>query len=208
MLIGGAGPAAAAVCANSSEREALDTRVLQTELVVAALSCGENQRYKAFVGRFENELIKRAGVMKKYFQRSHGGRANKEMNQFVTSLANEASQRSLAESATFCAGATKLFEDLMKVEPKELVKFASARPTAATHDVPLCGQAKREPVTVQASATAPKPAAPTRTAAAAPRSQPVAAGAPKPEPKPKQDATRTAATKPPQQPEAAKESGS
>jgi len=206
MLIGGAGTAAAAVCANPAEREALDTRVLQTELVVAALSCGENQRYKAFVGRFENELIKRAGVMKKYFQRSHGGRANKEMNQFVTSLANEASQRSLAEAATFCAAAAQLFEDLMKVEPKELVKFASARPTASTHDVPLCGQPK--PATVQAAASPAKAAAPTRNVAAVSRSQPIAAGAPKPEPKPKLDATRTAATKPQEQPEAAKGSGS
>lgn len=151
LLSSGAGSAVAAVCAKPPEREALDARVLQTELIVAALSCGESKRYKAFVGRFENELIKRAAVMKKFFARSHGGRANKELNQFVTSLANEASQRSLAEAGKFCTNASQLFEEVLKVQPKDLVQFASARPSASSHGVPLCGEAKKATSTKTAS---------------------------------------------------------
>jgi hypothetical protein len=130
--------AAEAACARSAELSGLQARVLQTELMVAALSCGESGRYNAFVTRFRGELQVESKRMQGYFARVHGGRAGKELNAFVTELANNSSQRSLTEAATFCPQAAALLDDALKMEPKQLRSFAAQQSFADAHGVDSC----------------------------------------------------------------------
>lgn len=44
--------AARTACVSARDEVALNARVLQTELMVAALACGEQRRYNAFVTAF------------------------------------------------------------------------------------------------------------------------------------------------------------
>ncbi len=133
-----ASPVAEAACARSTELSGLRARVLQTELMVAALSCGESARYNAFVTRFRGELVVESKRMQGYFSRVHGGRASKELNAFVTELANNSSQRSLTEAATFCPQAAALLDDALKMEPKQLRSFAAQQSFADAHGIDSC----------------------------------------------------------------------
>lgn len=135
--------AAEAACARSSELSGLQARVLQTELMVAALSCNEATRYNAFVTRFKGELMVESKRMQRYFARVHGGRAKKELNAFVTELANVSSQRSLTQAADFCPQAAALLEDVLKLEPRQLASFAAQQSFADSHGVDSC-EAPRE----------------------------------------------------------------
>jgi hypothetical protein len=130
--------AAEAVCARAAELSGLQARVLQTELMVAALSCGEATRYNAFVNRFRGELVVESKRMQRYFSRVHGGRAGKELNAFVTELANNSSQRSLTEAASFCPQAAALLDDVLKIEPRQLGSFAAEQSFADAHGVDSC----------------------------------------------------------------------
>src|SRR3546814_1871604 len=120
LLVGGAGaaPALAAKCASVADRSALETRMLQTELVVAALSCNERTRYNAFVNKFKGELGDRGKALKAFFNRAHGKDATRRLNAFVTELANEASQRTIAYQGDFCGRSeehTSELQSLMRI---------------------------------------------------------------------------------------------
>jgi hypothetical protein len=129
---------AEAACASAAELSGLETRVLQTELMVAALSCGEAARYNAFVNRFRGELVVESKRMQHYFNRVHGGRAGKELNSFVTELANNSSQRSLTEAGSFCPEAATLLDQVLKLEPRQLDDFAAGLSFAGAHGIESC----------------------------------------------------------------------
>lgn len=113
---------------NAREQAALDVRYLQTELMVAALSCGRpeyHNHYNAFVAKFGNSLKRHSNVMKTYFTREYGAQANKQMDTYVTRLANEASLRSMQQVA-FCKDSGSLFERVTALDAPSLEGFSAA----------------------------------------------------------------------------------
>lgn len=113
---------------NQREQAALDVRYLQTELMVAALSCGNpayHKQYNVFVGRFGKSLKTHANVLKSYFNRQYGKQGTKEMDSYVTRLANEASLRSM-QQATFCQDSAALFQRVTALQPTSLASFSAS----------------------------------------------------------------------------------
>lgn len=113
---------------NVREQQALDVRYLQTELMVAALSCGRaefHQYYNTFVSKFGNSLKRHSNVMKTYFNREYGAQGSKQLDTYVTRLANEASLRSM-QQATFCQDSSALFERVAALDAPSLEGFSAA----------------------------------------------------------------------------------
>lgn len=135
-LLGAA--AVAALCAvaapghadplSAREQAALDVRYLQTELMVAALSCGRpdfHQHYNVFVAKFGKSLKQHANVMKSYFSRQYGAQGIKQLDTYVTRLANEASLRSMQQTA-FCEESNSVFQRITALEPTSLDSFSAS----------------------------------------------------------------------------------
>ncbi|HLF58090.1 MAG TPA: hypothetical protein VI732_00505 [Alphaproteobacteria bacterium] len=139
--------AVAATCASPAEKAALDARVLQSELMVAALTCGENARYNAFVQKFEPELVGFGKALRSYFARAYGKAGENELNQFVTRLANGATiRRTQFTMPQYCASAVNLFNSVLSVELSGLRDFAGQAPFASDSGIESCAvQAAREP---------------------------------------------------------------
>ena len=116
---------AAGACATPKDLAALNARVLQTELMVAALTCGEKARYNAFVVSFKGVLGDRGRSLRALFTRVHGASGKRRLNGFVTKLANEASQGSLAVRGGYCANASALFEEVLNTPPSGFDALAS-----------------------------------------------------------------------------------
>ena len=112
--------------------------MLQTELMVAALTCSQKDKYNSFVKKFSKELVGQSSNMQHYFKRAHGGRATQELNALVTNLANEASQRVLQYPGNFCSDAAMLFDAVLATAPKDFVALAASRPYANAHGVQVC----------------------------------------------------------------------
>lgn len=144
-------PAAEAAkrCASAQERTAIRVRVMQTELMVAALSCRAvpgrdfTGQYNAFVQRHGDKLVNHGRVLQSYFQTRYGEGYRKKLDAFVTALANDASRRSM-NSATFCDESVALFQEVMTVERSGLETWSERR--AAVHPIPVesCGAGGRE----------------------------------------------------------------
>ncbi|MGH8613491.1 MAG: hypothetical protein ACREYF_16115 [Gammaproteobacteria bacterium] len=125
----------AEACAQPHERTALSARVLQTELMVAALSCGNRLLYNAFVRKFRDDLVKQGHSLRLFFARHYAGRGEKDLNILITRLANEASQRSNADRAAFCSQASSLFRQLSHDDLLETLRGSTI---AMRHRIPSC----------------------------------------------------------------------
>jgi hypothetical protein len=162
LLLGGlaaviAGPAIAQSCVQSAERTAFDVRALQSQLMVAALSCNKDNEYNAFVRKFQRDLAASYNGMAGHFRRTAGGAHQRELDGFITQLANVQSQDSIRAGSHYCPLVTPLFQVALNARNvDELATIAVERNVLNPMNAPTC----------TASAPAPtRSAAATRTAA-------------------------------------------
>jgi hypothetical protein len=138
-----AGAAQAAGCADTRERESLTVRSLQTDLMVAALSCNVRDDYNTFVQRYRSHLSVHGHALRRYFQRTYGPRAQRALDRYVTELANQASQVSNADRTAFCAQTAASLDRLLAAADREgghvLTALAAGGSGAAFRDpAPAC----------------------------------------------------------------------
>lgn len=129
---------AAALCVNESQRSALTMRVMQTELMVAALTCDKSERYNQFVRKFEAELISSGKDLRQFFVNAYGAQGQQKLDRFVTRLANEASQRSLKDRAEYCPSAEAIYSDAMQTARNYLWRLADKQSFSDSHGIPTC----------------------------------------------------------------------
>lgn len=113
VSIVGIGAADAIEPRNARETAAVNARLLQTEMMVAALACDLRPQYNQAVRTFEKELVGHGKVLRKMFRRNHGAAAQRHLDKYITRLANEASARSNYDRATYCRTAAALFGDVL-----------------------------------------------------------------------------------------------
>ncbi len=129
---------AADACATPKDLAALNARVLQTELMVAALTCGEKARYNAFVMGFKGVLGDHGRSLRTLFTRVHGAGGKRRLNGFVTKLANDASQGSLAARGGYCTNASALFEEVLNTPPSDFDALAAKPWVRLRHGFASC----------------------------------------------------------------------
>ena len=102
------------------EKEAMAFRHLQTELMVAALSCGREEyrnKYNAFVVRYRPALKRNGRILKTIFKRNYGRKSKRRLDRYVTQLANDVSVRSMERSG-FCTVAGQKFNAVLSASSK------------------------------------------------------------------------------------------
>ena len=119
--------AASVVCSDDilPADQAKAVRVLQSELMVAALACGARTHYGKFVERYKPDLAVNGKALRSHFHTVHGQqRGFAELNRFVTRLANKASGRMASLGADFCTIALQTYDDLLSKDGVELGGFS------------------------------------------------------------------------------------
>lgn len=112
------------LCQVSSSATALAVRTLQSDLMVAALSCGVKGQYNTFATKFKQPLIRNGHVLKSVFDDRFGGHGTKRLTTYVTELANQAAQRMAVHDGNFCADASGLFQTVLALPAGELDRYA------------------------------------------------------------------------------------
>ncbi|HEY9079442.1 hypothetical protein [Magnetovibrio sp.] len=136
----GAASAKAEVCADTAARTALELRVLQSEFMVSALTCGQRASYNAFVTTFKPYLKKQGGQLRAFFTNAYGAKVGaQKLNGTVTRLANMASQNSLSGGTeAYCKAAETRFLNALKSTDKDLAQMARSNPHAGAHGYKAC----------------------------------------------------------------------
>lgn len=106
---------------------AMQVRMLQTEMMVAALSCGAAGQYNAFVRKFAGQLVENGRMLRSHFARTHGKRGSARLDAFVTGLANTASVISIRNSRTFCPNLKAIFQKALSDPNQQLSVLAAER---------------------------------------------------------------------------------
>lgn len=125
---------ARAECYTEAEWQAAHVRILQTELNVAQLTCSNvpehsyDAQYGTFVARFGERLKVAASELRAHFKRVYGGASEKQLDSFVTRVANEASDRSMS-STTPCADAAPLFQQVLATDTAGFSQLALSHVT-------------------------------------------------------------------------------
>ena len=134
-----AGPAFASAGGSSKVRcvkgkvlAAFQMRMLQTELVVGALSCKLTPRYNDFVTAHRSDLMSAHRTLMAHFARES------RLEDYKSRTANEVSQRSLANITEFCNYTTSLYDKLLGPEKVQLVQFVTGEPSANRHGQDTC----------------------------------------------------------------------
>ncbi|MGB0684125.1 MAG: hypothetical protein ACPGOV_15570 [Magnetovibrionaceae bacterium] len=127
---------ASALCKTETERAAVQHRLLQTELMVAAFACGQRADYNTFASKHGSALAHQGKNLKAAFQAQAGG--TKALNSFVTRLANQASRQHQTDPGAFCHRAHQAFDRLGSMS-RQSRSLPITIDRAATYGVPACG---------------------------------------------------------------------
>lgn len=139
-----------AACAQTDEMTGINTRALQTELMVGALSCKKGEKYNTIVKRFKPELKGSSDDLKRYFTRAYGKQGTSKMDLFVTRLANEAAKRS-RQTTSYCDAVENLYDDVLGLSGKQFNDYAMKPTFANASGIPECGSADARMVPVEKS---------------------------------------------------------
>lgn len=173
----------APACVKGADETALQMRVVQTDLMVAALSCSASDRYNAFVKGDQKTLMAAHTQLQAFFKKRGGTAA---LNSFITRIANESSSRSIADIRKFCEQSGWMYDAILNPARVDLPTFVAPLLVAQLHGFTPCEPratyvvfGPKGPVEVAAAQPA-APAGPTPPANPAPAPGDV----PTPKPKP------------------------
>jgi hypothetical protein len=113
-------------CADSTEVSALQTVVVQQELMDAALGCGQPalEKFNAFQTAYGPELRKSDKTLLTMFKRIQGpSRGDAAYNLFKTNMASKAEIRRVHNIGNFCSSADLVFAAALSAQKPSLYEF-------------------------------------------------------------------------------------
>jgi hypothetical protein len=118
------GPALAQSCLQPAEQTSFQVRGLQSQLMVAAITCGKENEYNAFVRKYQRDLHNAYLGIQSHYRRTLGaGPGQRELDNYITQLANAQSQDGIRAGSHFCSLATPLFS--LAMQPADLNSLAA-----------------------------------------------------------------------------------
>lgn len=108
-------------------QQAFNVIGLKSALMVAALSCNEQDKYDAFMTSFHPHILAAQHAMDTYFHKASGPYSGQKMeDNFVTLLANDQSNAGITEGSNFCLNNTAEFAAVLALKSTaDLDKFVS-----------------------------------------------------------------------------------
>jgi hypothetical protein len=164
LLLGGlaaiaAGPAIAQSCMPAAEANAFHIRALQSQLMVTAITCQRDADYNAFVRKYQRDLQAAYNGVQGHYRRTAGGSAQRDLDQYITTLANAQSQDGLRAGTHFCPLNTPLFQLAMaKSDLAGLAEFAVERNLVNPVAVNACAPGAAPASAARAATPARRPA--------------------------------------------------
>ena len=130
---------AAARCVEPAEKSAFEIRALQSQLMLAALTCGQQDEYNTFVRRHQRDLSDAYQQIASYFGRIYGSAGQQQLDSYITNLANDHSQAGISRGSSYCSTA-KLFvsQALALQSADEVVRFAAENNATNPDSLAVC----------------------------------------------------------------------
>ena len=136
-------------CLQPQERSVVEVAALRSELMVLATGCRQDERYNAFIRKYQPDLMGNERAVGDVFKRMYGKRAQQEHDRFTTDLANGESSAGMHLGTDFCARNSAIFSEVMALHSaNELPAYAAGKDLVPA-TVDLCPQVAQAPANRQ-----------------------------------------------------------
>jgi len=113
-------------------QQAFNVIALKSALMVAALTCNQQDQYDQFMNTFQPHVLAEQHLMDAYFRRSSGYYGQAKEDDFVTLLANNQSVGGIGQGAVFCLNNSAEFKAVLALKtPSDLDNFVTDLPPGA-----------------------------------------------------------------------------
>ena len=135
-----AGIASAEQCAKPADASAFAIAGLKSKLMITALTCSQQDRYNEFVQRFRSDLVSQERALHAYFARAFGGgRAQREHDDYITSLANTVSQSGIRQGTWYCQQNVAIFTEVLALQKgSDLAGYAASKSLPQPIEIVAC----------------------------------------------------------------------
>jgi hypothetical protein len=136
------GMVSAQTCLQPAEKTHFDVRALQSQLMVVAISCEMQDDYNRFVTKFQPQLATAYRGVAGHFRRTAGGSHQRQLDQYITNLANGQSQVGISQGSFFCRNQGPLFQQALAASNVgELAQLSVQREVPQTYAAGVCSGA-------------------------------------------------------------------
>jgi len=179
--------ARAGVCLQPAEQTAFQVRALQSQLMVVAITCGNQDDYNRFVTTNQPDLAAAYRTVANHFRRVGSGQRGTDA--FITDLANRQSQVAITQGTLFCRNQVPLFQQVSGLRGQQaLAQFSAQAQLPNQYEPPLCGAAQPAAATQAARPQGQQSGQPQQARPQGHQQQPRPQGQPQPAPRPAQPA--------------------
>jgi hypothetical protein len=118
-------------------QQAFNVVGLKSALMVAALTCGEQDQYDTFMHSFQPHVLEAQHQVDAYFRKASGRTSGQKMeDDYVTQLANNQTIAGMAQGGAFCLNNTAEFQAVLALKsPGDLDHFVTNLPPATAAQV-------------------------------------------------------------------------
>ncbi len=140
-------------CSSLSDQSAFEVQALRSELMVLATGCHDDERYNAFIRRYQTDLQGNERAIDAYFQHRYGRAGQTEHDRFVTDLANAISRQGSDLGGDFCPRNGMIFHEVLALPSQaELADFAAGK-NLVPASVEICAPMKATAAPVRKAAS-------------------------------------------------------
>src|SRR3978361_1391132 len=139
-------------CTSLSDQSAFEVQALRSELMVLATGCHDDDRYNAFMRRYQPDLQANERDIIAYFKHRYGRGGQVEHDRFVTELANAISRQGSDLGGDFCPRNGMMFHEVLALQSTtELADFAAGK-NLVPASVEICAPMASSAATVRKAA--------------------------------------------------------
>ncbi len=130
---------AARPCSSLTDQSAFEVQALRSELMVLATGCHDDDKYNAFIRRYQPDLQANERAIDAYFSHRYGRMGQTEHDRFVTELANAMSRQGSDLGGDFCPRNGLIFNEVLALPASsDLPDFAAGKDLVPA-SVDVCG---------------------------------------------------------------------
>lgn len=119
---------AAARCADPAEQSVFEVEALKSELMVVGITCQQEDKYNAFMTRYQPRLAENYRAFEQHFSRTRGRAGKTATDAYVTNLAQTRGFEAQKLGSDFCLRNPGLFDEVMALpSPAELPAYAAGK---------------------------------------------------------------------------------
>jgi hypothetical protein len=132
----------AQACMQPAEKTAFDIRALQSQMMVVAITCGQQDDYNRFVTSNQADLASAFRTVGNHFRRVGGGQ--RAQDSFITELANRQAQVAITQGTLFCQNQASLVQAATATRGRDALAQLSVQRQIPNHyEPPVCSTPAR-----------------------------------------------------------------